>query len=70
MSHRYSFLDWLIFPPVRLNRSRLKEKFKDKTILITGASYGIGEALSLMLAETGARLILVGRTVEKLEQVK
>jgi short-subunit dehydrogenase len=35
-------------------------------ILLTGASYGIGWALALRLAEQGARLVLAGRTVERL----
>ena len=39
-------------------------------MLITGASYGIGESLAEHLAETGAYLCLVARTVEKLEQVQ
>lgn len=43
---------------------------KEKTILITGASFGIGASLSLMLGKTNAKLILVGRTEEKLYQVK
>ena len=36
-----------------------------RTIVITGASDGIGAAASRQLAETGARLIIVGRSPEK-----
>jgi short-subunit dehydrogenase len=70
MSRKYSFLECMLFLPTGLNKTRLSNRLKGKTILITGASFGIGESLSLMLAETGARLILVGRTTDKLEQVK
>jgi len=40
-----------------------------KTILVTGAGAGIGKAAALSYAERGATVILVGRTVAKLEVV-
>ncbi len=43
---------------------------KDKTILLTGASAGIGEMLAYELAKRGARLILVARDEQRLEKVK
>ena len=41
-----------------------------KTILITGASSGIGRGIALACAEAGANCILVGRNKERLEAVK
>jgi NAD(P)-dependent dehydrogenase (short-subunit alcohol dehydrogenase family) len=41
-----------------------------KIALITGASRGIGEAISLALAEHGARCVLVSRKLESLQAVK
>lgn len=41
----------------------------DRVILITGASDGIGKALALRCGELGAKVILHGRNVEKLENV-
>ena len=41
----------------------------DKIILITGAGDGIGKATALACALRGATVILLGRTVHKLEQV-
>ena len=43
--------------------------FKDKVVLITGASSGIGRASAIKFAEKGAVLILVARRKEKLDQV-
>ncbi|MBN4075719.1 MAG: YciK family oxidoreductase [SAR86 cluster bacterium] len=42
---------------------------KDKIILVSGAGSGIGKAAALAYAHKGATVILLGRTVEKLEQV-
>lgn len=43
--------------------------FKDKVVIITGASSGIGRSTALQLAELGARLTITGRNEEKLESV-
>lgn len=48
----------------------MKTKVKDLTIWITGASSGIGEALSIAFAKHGASIILSGRDKDKLETVK
>ncbi|MGB5257754.1 MAG: YciK family oxidoreductase [Woeseiaceae bacterium] len=42
---------------------------RDRIILITGASDGIGKALALHVSRLGAQVILHGRNVKKLEQV-
>ncbi|WP_256240975.1 SDR family NAD(P)-dependent oxidoreductase [Bacillus sp. V3B] len=41
-----------------------------KTILITGAGTGLGKELALSYARKGNRIILVGRTESKLNEVK
>ena len=41
-----------------------------KTVLITGASSGIGEGCARKFAMNGHRLVLNGRNVEKLNAVK
>lgn len=43
--------------------------FKNKVIIITGASVGIGETTALKLATYSAKLVLVARNEEKLKQV-
>jgi len=43
--------------------------FKDKTVIITGASEGIGAATARLFADAGANLVLVARSRKNLEAV-
>lgn len=42
---------------------------KDKVVIITGASSGIGEATAKLLASQGAKIVLGARREDRLEQI-
>ncbi|MEZ5082999.1 MAG: SDR family oxidoreductase [Bacteroidales bacterium] len=42
----------------------------NKTVIITGASSGIGKSLAFKFAEKGATLVLAARNYQKLEEIK
>lgn len=48
---------------------RAMSGLKDKVVLITGASSGIGEGTAVHFAKLGARLSLAGRSVDNLSRV-
>ena len=47
----------------------MKYNLKNKVILITGASKGIGKSISVKLAENGARVAILSRDVDKLKKM-
>ncbi|MGZ4298839.1 MAG: SDR family NAD(P)-dependent oxidoreductase [Solirubrobacteraceae bacterium] len=47
----------------------LHDTVRGKTIMITGASSGIGEAASLQIGKAGGKILLVARTKDKLDAV-
>lgn len=69
-TRKYTITEHLLFPACNYDAEKLNVLLKGKTVLITGASYGIGECLARALATTGAHLLLVARTQDKLEALK
>lgn len=47
----------------------MNERLKGKTVVITGATGGLGERMAHLCAASGARLVLLARNKEKLEQI-
>ncbi|MBQ2394983.1 MAG: SDR family NAD(P)-dependent oxidoreductase, partial [Alistipes sp.] len=43
------------------------KSLKDKVVIITGASSGIGEAMAKCYAEAGAKVVLGARSEDKLK---
>jgi thioester reductase-like protein len=56
-------------PDLRRGRT-LKEALDGRTVMITGASSGIGRSTALKVAEAGGIPLLVARNVEKLEEAR
>ncbi|MBN1310641.1 MAG: SDR family NAD(P)-dependent oxidoreductase [Anaerolineae bacterium] len=46
-----------------------RDYFKDKVVILTGASRGIGRELALALAKQGAHLVLAARSADQLDAV-
>ncbi len=43
---------------------------KEKVVIITGGSSGMGKGMAIRFAKEGARVVITGRTKEKLEETK
>lgn len=53
----------------RLRGASLERALADRTVLVTGASSGIGEATALKVGAAGANVLLVARSADKLEDI-
>ncbi len=66
---RKSWLQSILFPTQKLKKKYLNF-FEGKTILITGASYGIGFEICQLVASQKTNLILIARSQEKLQDLQ
>lgn len=53
----------------RADDKALRKAVRGKNIVVSGASYGIGEATARRLGRAGANVIILARSAERLEQV-
>ena len=57
----------LAYPQVRLKPAIIKEHFSGKWVLVTGASHGIGRALTEKLIDADANVLLIARSEADLQ---
>jgi NAD(P)-dependent dehydrogenase (short-subunit alcohol dehydrogenase family) len=62
-------IDTMVNPPRVSDPDRLRGAVSGKTALVTGASYGVGEATSRKLAAAGATVLLLARSADKLDEL-
>ncbi len=60
---------WIANPRGRNAPDQLRAAVAGKVVLVTGASFGLGEASARQLAAAGAIVLIVARTQDKLEAV-
>jgi len=48
----------------------LQQRFKNKTVVVTGAGAGIGNAISIAFAQEGANVAIISRNEERLQTLK
>lgn len=57
----------IVYPTKSVSHKKLSEAFAGKWVVVTGATSGIGEALTLRLIDAKANLFLIARNEEKLQ---
>lgn len=68
--HNYTLLERFLFLSPSFEFEKMKQELDGKTVLITGASSGIGKAFAYLLADTTAHLILVARNEANMNAMK
>jgi NAD(P)-dependent dehydrogenase (short-subunit alcohol dehydrogenase family) len=62
-------IDKLVNPPRISDPDKLRRAVSGKTVLVTGASYGVGEATARALAAAGATVLAVARSEDRLDDL-
>jgi len=62
-------IDLLANPPRCLGSDKLRSAISGKTVLVTGASSGVGEATARKLAAAGATVLVVARSADRLHEL-
>jgi NAD(P)-dependent dehydrogenase (short-subunit alcohol dehydrogenase family) len=62
-------IDLLANPARVSNPDKLRSAISGKTVLVTGASYGVGEATARKIAAAGATVLVVARSADRLHEL-
>jgi len=63
------FWEKIVYPPKSVCEDKTRECFANKWVVVTGATSGIGEALTLRLIRAKANLYLIARNEQKLKEL-
>lgn len=64
-----SFLQAILYPDLKVDDQKLEKALLGKTILISGASFGIGRLLAEKIAFPKTKILILGRTEGQLKEV-
>ena len=59
----------IAYPPIRLKRQVVAKEMRGKWAVVTGASHGIGRALTEELISSGANIFLIARSEAELQML-
>jgi NAD(P)-dependent dehydrogenase (short-subunit alcohol dehydrogenase family) len=62
-------IDLLANPPRVSDPDKLRAAISGKTVLVTGASFGVGQATARKLAAAGATVLIVARSADRLHEL-
>ena len=62
-------IDLLANPPRVSDPDKLRGAISGKTVLVTGASFGVGQATARKLAAAGATVLIVARSADRLHEL-
>jgi NAD(P)-dependent dehydrogenase (short-subunit alcohol dehydrogenase family) len=62
-------IDLLANPPRVSDPDKLRSAISGKTVLVTGASFGVGEATARKLGAAGATVLVVARSADRLHEL-
>ncbi|EUA56513.1 short chain dehydrogenase family protein [Mycobacterium xenopi 4042] len=69
MSVTAKVIDELVNPPRVADPDKLRRAVAGKTVLVTGASYGVGEATARVVAAAGGTVLAVARSADRLDDL-
>ena len=70
VNKNYIFFYYISYNKLIIAFSKLKKAMKNKVVVITGASSGIGKSLAFKFAALGAKIVIAARNSVKLKEIE